>query len=639
LLDIGRIMLHSQEGTKKNCITDYKIKDCGNVKAFYIDAGCDSALDSDMGCTVDFIPKNVKRWMVDYRHAEFWCRPGFGKDFKDIPDNTQGLFCEKNDGNYIVFLPVVDEKYKCFFEGTEDGFVRARLFSWYEDLKECKTLAFVYAEGNNPYELMRQCAKAGVELLGNRIKLIEEREYPEIFEYLGWCSWDAFEIRVGEENIDQKCREFKEKNIPVKWAIIDDMWAEVHDFYDAPYKTRQEMFKLMHSSRLYSFKADPKRFPGGLKKCIENVNSYGIKVGMWHPTTGYWLGIDKDGEIYKEHKDLLLQVNQDMVIPSYEREKAYKFYDAFHSYLEECNTEFVKIDNQSMTRRFYQKYAPVGQVARQFHDAMEQSVKEHFGGKMINCMGMASEDMWNRSDSPISRCSDDFQPEDRAWFTKHILQCSYNCLVQGQFYICDWDMWWTDDGQAVKNSVIRAISGGPIYVSDTLNRSRAEILKPLCFDDGRILRCDRPAVPARESLMEDPTDSGKIFKLQNTANGCGILAVFNLDKENGKVTGSISSRDIEGLVGEEFGFYEYFSKELVVKKKDECFGIELEDNDRFKIFVIVPLENGNGMIGRIDKFISPKSFEKNSDGSFKFIENGPCARIENRKLIFFEGEG
>ena len=77
-------------------------------------------------------------------------------------------------------------------------------------------------------------------------------------------------------------------------------------------------------------------------------------------------------------------------------------------------------------------------------------------------MGMASENMWNRQSTNISRCTDDFKPEDRAWFKKHILQCAYNSFVQGQFHICDWDMWWTDDGQAVKNSVLRAISGGPI---------------------------------------------------------------------------------------------------------------------------------------------------------------------------------
>jgi hypothetical protein len=63
-------------------------------------------------------------------------------------------------------------------------------------------------------------------------------------------------------------------------------------------------------------------------------------------------------------------------------------------------------------------------------------------------MGMGSEDMFNRPWSAVSRCSDDFQPEDRAWFIRHILMCSYNGLIQGQYFIGDWDMWWTDDDQA-----------------------------------------------------------------------------------------------------------------------------------------------------------------------------------------------
>lgn len=58
-----------------------------------------------------------------------------------------------------------------------------------------------------------------------------------------------------------------------------------------------------------------------------------------------------------------------------------------------------------------------------------------------------------------------------------------------------WDMWWTDDGQAEKNSILRAISGEPIYVSDQIGRSRRDLLMSLILEDGHILRCDRPGVP------------------------------------------------------------------------------------------------------------------------------------------------
>ena len=72
-------------------------------------------------------------------------------------------------------------------------------------------------------------------------------------------------------------------------------------------------------------------------------------------------------------------------------------------------------------------------------------------------------------------------------------------------------MWWTDDEQAKKNSVLRAISGGPVYVSDKIGRSRPEVFEPLCYSDGRILRCESPATPTLDCLTVDPEKSGVYF--------------------------------------------------------------------------------------------------------------------------------
>ena len=629
--------LNLTDGTKGELFVNLIDKQEEDIHAVYIDAVSHRALDSEFGAGIEIELDHVKSWMADYRHSEFWCKPAFGVSLAEIPNETQGLVYEKEDGTFGVILPVVSEKYKCVLAGstTEEGkeVVLAKLFSWFEGMSDCKGLAFLWAEGDNPYEMMEKCAKVGLKLLGTGYRTRKERRYPEVFEYLGWCSWDAFEIRVDEESLLAKCQEFQDKNIPVKWAIIDDMWGQVRDFYGQKYENRKEMIRLMHSSKLYSFQADPIRFPNGLKHCVEKMNDYGIKVGMWHPTTGYWRGIDPDGDIFRNYEDCLIKTETGRYVHSPEQTKAYKFYSAFHDYLRKCGTEFIKIDNQSMSRRFYKKLAPVGQVARQFHDAMEASVGQHFDNQMINCMGMANEDMWNRSVSPISRCSDDFLPENKGWFTKHIMQCSYNCMVQGQFYYCDWDMWWTDDGQAEKNSILRAISGGPIYISDTLDRSRAEVLEPLVLKDGRILRCDNPAVPTKDCLTTNPTVSGQIFKLQNTCNGSGILTVFNLDEEEKTVCGTISPADVVGISGEEFAVYEHFSKELRIMKATESFELQLENADEYKLYVIVPLKEGSGMIGRTDKFISPATYSYTKSGIAELVEEGPYAYVENYQLV------
>ena len=619
-------------------IQDYHVsirqENYGGVCAVFVKGFSQMKLDADFGVGIDFAPDGAESWMADFRHSEYWCMPAFGREFCDVPDETQGLIYRKTDGTFGVVLPVVSEKYKCVLCGAENGGLTARLFSWYEQLHACDALAFVYAEGENPYRLLEMCAKTGLQLLNTGVRTRAERRYPEIFEYLGWCSWDAMEIRVCEADLLKKAQEFRDKNIPVKWAMIDDMWAEVRDFYDVEYADRSEMFRLMQASKLYSFKADPVRFPNGLKGCIEKLNACGIQVGMWHPTTGYWMGLDPEGVAYHEQQSCLIQTEDGRYIPSYEQEKGYRFYNAFHAYLRKCGAVFVKIDNQSMTRRFYKGLAPVGEIASSFHNAMEASVGQHFDNNMINCMGMASEDMWNRSVSPISRCSDDFLPEDSAWFTKHILQCSFNDLIQGQFYYCDWDMWWTDDGQAVKNSVLRAISGGPIYVSDQLERSNREILAPLALEDGRILRCDRPAMPTADCLTVNPTSSGRPFKLQNICGNSGVLAVFNLDENNRAVAGSISPGEIDGLTGEDFAVYEHFSRELVILKAHERLDLRLDGIESYNLYIVVPIQDGFAAIGRTDKFISPKTIKAVCGREVVLIEPGEYAVVEDGNLMF-----
>ena len=608
-------------------------KEYNGVRMVSICGKAQKPLNQNLGATFVFDPQDVKEYMTDYRYSEYWCRPFFGKELWELHDRSQCLLYKKQDDSWGVVLPLVTDDYKCELYGTERG-AEAKLFSWCEKLNECNAPAFVWCEGDNPYELLRRCACAAAKICcGGNLKTIDRRKYPEVFEYLGWCSWDAMEIRVSEEGLIKKCEEFKKKNIPVKWMILDDMWGEVHEFYGAKYNTRSEMFKLMHSSTLYDFAADPVRFPNGLKGTIEKINRYGISVGIWHPTTGYWSGVNKEGPLAEKQKDNLITTASGYLMPSYKTEPAYNFYSAFHEFLKDSGAKFVKIDNQSMTNRYYRNFDSVGNVARQFHTAIERSVNDYFDGNMINCMGMASEDMFNRSDSPVSRCSDDFQPNDREWFRKHIQQCSYNSLVQGQFYFEDWDMWWTHDGQAMKNSVIRAISGGPIYVSDQLDKSVAEILMPLVMSDGRILRCDRPATPTRECLTVDPRITRQIFKLQNTCGKAGIIAAFDLRRDEGKENGFVSPADVEGLEGEEFAVYEHFSRDFYVLKRNEKISVTLENSDHFKLFVIVPLKDGNCVIGRTDKYISPATVRP---GEAKPFEPGPYAYVKNRKIYFAE---
>ena len=589
-------------------------------------------LDMDCAAQIEITGLGELCGMVaNYRHLEYWCKPYFCETPEEIPPETQALFYLKSDGNFGVVLPVVSEDYKCTLRGGKRGLL-AEVYSWVYGKNTCQALAFVWAEGPDPFSLLERLAAYAVCLLGDSTKLRRQREYPKLFEYLGWCSWDAMQIRVNEEGLLKKCRELAAQDIPVKWAIIDDMWAESKQLKTLQDKRGTEMFLGMHKSMLYAFRADKQRFPHGLEHCISEMKQTIPFIGMWHPTTGYWRGIDPAGEIAQQFPGLLIKTGDGRLVHSWEYDKAFAYYDLFHTYLEQCGADFVKIDAQSFLKGFYKGRESIGKLARNQHRAIEDSVQAHFDGRLINCMGMASENMWNRPYSAICRCSDDFQPENREWFTQHLLQCAYNSMVQGQFLWCDWDMWWTDDSQAVKNSVLRAMSGGPIYISDKIGRTKKSVLEPLIYQDGRIIRCDRPAMPTCDCLVSDPTKNGHIFKLQTVCRQGGVLAVFHLGSGHAPVCGTVSPSDIPGLAGEQFAVYEYFSGQFCVLGYDGRLDVTLQNHDDFRLYNILPLKDGSGVLGRIDKYISLGTVKNGELAAIQLEEDGPYAVVHGGHL-------
>ena len=71
-------------------------------------------------------------------------------------------------------------------------------------------------------------------------------------------------------------------------------------------------------------------------------------------------------------------------------------------------------------------------------------------------------------------------------------------------------------------------------------------------------------------------------------------------------------------------------------KRDERLPVTLSDNDDYRLYIIVPLTDGSGWIGRTDKYISPRTLERRKDGSVAPLTGGRYALAENRTLVFKE---
>jgi len=447
----------------------------------------------------------------------FWAKPIF---FSHI----QGKNCE----HIQQLLLRVNEKYIHIMPLTAENTVSEMIFdSESKKLKICcnslqggftalDAPLFVISEASNPYEAVENSYVAVRKMGIIKTPLRIEKKYPVQLEGLGWCTWNAFYHDVTEDGIRAKLKELSEKGVRLDWLIIDDGWSVFEDF------------------KLQSFKEDRSKFSSGLKAFISSIKKeYGVKyVGVWHAFTGYWFGVEKDSEVYREQKENLEETCSGLIIPAGEYEKAYAFYHAWHSYLADQGVDFLKVDTQGNALEFLKDMPGAIAKVATLHEALEQSVLECFGGAMINCMGMDNLNGFNRRYSSVLRSSGDFFPDKVDGFRSHIEQNSYNAVFSSQLYYCDFDMWWTRHSQAKQSSVLRKISGGPIYVSDKVEDTQAEYLKQLLNEDGSITRYEDVAKPTLDCLF----GYDKILKLFNKKGSTYLVAVFNMSEEEATTT-------------------------------------------------------------------------------------------------------
>lgn len=451
-----------------------------------------------------------------HKYNPFWTEPVFLNSSQRAEDIQKILI---NSGNeYTVIMPVSKSVLsEISVEGTE---LRINISPLLGGTVRISDTVAAVSKSDNPYKAVRKCytVLSKKEIIAAPLK--DNKSYPAELEGLGWCTWNACYHDVTETKIEDKLKEFKEKNVPISWIIIDDGWAQTEGF------------------KIKSFYEDREKFPSGLKAFIKRIKAeYGLKyVGIWHSFTAYWFGIKEGSELYEDQEENLITNNSGIIMPSGDVEKAYKFFDKWHSYLREQGIDFLKVDTQGAALEFYKHMPNALQSVKNLHTALERSVLKNFGGSMINCMGLGNIDMFSREFSTVIRNSDDFFPNKEDGFEAHISQNVYNAVFNDDLYYCDFDMWWTNHLNAKQSCVLRAMSGGPVYVSDGIGDTDAHYLTVLTDDEGRLNRCDRAAKPTADCLFgyED------VLKIYNKIGNDYVVGFFNLSNVRKTVTFKLS---------------------------------------------------------------------------------------------------
>lgn len=324
-----------------------------------------------------------------------------------------------------------------------------------------------------------------------------------------------------------------------------------------------------------------------LKSVVSQARSqHRIKTFIvWHTLTGYWAGVDPSSEdmnsyhpkiVYPSIPDAVHRISKTDALRTepftldgvglVDPEAASRFFLDYHSELKGMGVDGVKVDAQSVLSLLQSNSADAddnhggkngknagarggggfGMVSK-FHSALHESLRQLSSNNhpIIHCMCHSQDtllsilalypDEFDDSSAgtlvPVIRGSDDYWPLDTASHGPHLYANALNSLLFSHVALHDWDMFQSNMGRTSSmHAAARALSGGPVYVSDRPEQHNGALLRKLAFHDGSVPRPIRNARPAEQALFLDPSRvAGEPLIIQSSNPSSGlVIGVFSV---------------------------------------------------------------------------------------------------------------
>ncbi|OEL34219.1 putative galactinol--sucrose galactosyltransferase 6 [Dichanthelium oligosanthes] len=499
------------------------------------------------------------RFMACFRSKLWWMSQRMGDKGGDVPHETQFLLLESRGAGgedaaaYIVFLPLVEGDFRASLQGGAGGALELCVESGDADTRGAsfERALFVGAAESDPFAAIAGAVAAAKSAL-KTFRVRAEKKLPGIVDYFGWCTWDAFYQGVTQEGVEAGLRSLVAGGAPPKFVIIDDGWQSVGTDQPSPDdlagETKQPRLPRLTGIRENSKFQNADDPAAGIKTVVRAAKEeYGLKyVFVWHSITGYWGGVRPDAggmERYRSSMqfpkispgvaendpgmktDWMTAQGVGLMHPR----AVYRFYDELHAYLAAAGVDGVKVDVQCILETLGAGHGGRVQLTRQYHQALDASVAKSFPENgIIACMSHNTDALYCSKQTAVVRASDDFFPRDPASHTIHIAAVAYNSVFLGEFMCPDWDMFHSLHPAGEYHGSARAISGGPVYVSDAPGKHDFELLKKIVLPDGSVLRARLPGRPTKDCLFTDPARDGvSLLKIWNMNKFTGVLGVYN----------------------------------------------------------------------------------------------------------------
>src|SRR5690606_19691948 len=125
-------------------------------------------------------------------------------------------------------------------------------------------------------------------------------------------------------------------------------------------------------------------------------------------------------------------------------------------------------------------------------------------------------------------------------------------------------------------AIFHALSGTPHRLGDKPNGHDALLIQRIVLPSGYILRPDHTLTLCSASIFTDPITEKTIYKAYTSKGPNGIIAAFNLGSGRRSVHGTVTSDDVEGLVGEQFAVHSLRHGFIGALQKSENLPVHLK---------------------------------------------------------------
>lgn len=341
--------------------------------------GCFVGFDADEPKSRHVIPIGKLRgirFMSIFRFKVWWTTHWVGSSGGDMEQETQMMILEKNNLGrpYVLLLPLIEGPFRASLQPGVDDYMDVCMESGSTSVCGSSFRSCLYMHvGDDPYSLVKEAMKVIRVHLGT-FRLLEEKNPPGIVDKFGWCTWDAFYLKVHPKGIWEGVKGLVEGGCPPGMVLIDDGWQSVcHD--EDPISDQEGMnrtaageqmpcrlIKFEENYKFRDYRSTREASDKGMGAFIRDLKDEFRTIEhvyVWHALCGYWGGIRPNVRGMPESRVITPKLSQglqmtmeDLAVDKIVKngvglvppEQVHKMYEGLHSHLASVGIDGVKVD-------------------------------------------------------------------------------------------------------------------------------------------------------------------------------------------------------------------------------------------------------------------------------------------------------